>query len=89
MVEGCEIKETGGCYCACKASDDIEYLKDIKNERSIKIKNGIIYFPYENDLINYIKNMPQEEREEYFAYLKEIDQKIKKAEENLRKYESK
>lgn len=45
LVNGCEIKDKGGCYCVCRLKDSENQCLNLLDGQSYRENEGIIYVP--------------------------------------------
>lgn len=60
MLYNCEVRDNGGCYCACRCVDHMNALKSIIEDQGVT-KYGSVYLP--PDIFKkYLDEMTDEEK---------------------------
>lgn len=67
LLGHCEIRDKGGCYCACRYHDYISSLKRLIDGTAISCMGAVIYIPDERERDAYIASMLPEDRELYLS----------------------
>jgi hypothetical protein len=71
LLGRCNIRDNGGCYCACRLKDLIEHLKSVIDGFTIIHGIGSIYIPDEKRREECINKMSIENREKYLRFKNE------------------
>jgi hypothetical protein len=85
LVNRCEIKDNGGCYCACLLHD---YIKNLENViAGIKLNKGCLYIPDEERRKEWFESLSPERQAEEIKFKKEeAPLLLKEAYESFEKY---
>lgn len=62
LLSHCEVRDNGGCYCACRCVDHMNMLKSIIEDKGA-IKYGFIYLP-SHEFQNYLSKLTDEQKKE-------------------------
>jgi len=80
LLLSCNIRDNGGCYCACRMNDKIEAVKSIIAGKSFE-RGNIYVLDYEN----YFNQLTDEKKQEELAFREEMKKLLPELEKEFKK----